>query len=421
MRIRLLSVFLKTVFFHLFLFTVLAGCHRTHSKSLEVWTISLRPAFTLYMEQVIADWEKKHPGIHVEWVDLPINVIQQKLIAAMISGSPPSVVNLNTDMAFQLAEAGALLNLDQAVPPGERERYYPGLWDAVRYEGGHYAVPWYVTTQVLIYNAEIFKKAGLDPDHPPETWDELLRDAVLIKEKTGLYGWFPSIKFIQELQEHGIPVVDATGKQALFDRPPAVQRLQMYVSLFQKGTIPRETLALSKAYQMAVDFYQAGKLGILQAGPQFLNRVRDNAPSVYQVTRVAPLPKGKGGVVSAATMNLVLPRNAPFQKEAVDFALYLTDDDNELAFSKTVPVFPSRVVASHDPFFFSAQGDPLFASARKIGADELQKARELNLGLKNAKARNESIQTALENALMGRKSPYEALHEAAVTWNKLLQ
>ncbi len=373
------------------------------------------------MNEVIHDWEKTHPGIQVDWVDLPLNAIQQKLIAAFASDSPPSVVNLNTEMAFQLTEAGALLNMDQFVRPEVRALYFPGLWNAVNYQGSSYAIPWYVTTEVLIYNADIFSKAGLDPNNPPTTWDELVEDSKEIKDKTGLYGWFPAIKFIQDLEEQGIPVVDSERRTALFDQPEAVKRLAMYVDLFRNGTIPRETLSLSKAYQQAVDLYQAGRLAVLQTGPQFLNRVRDSAPSVYSVTRVAPLPLGKGKVIGAATMNLVVPRNAPLIPEAIDFATFLTNDKNQLKFSQVVLVFPSTRKASSDPFFKTQGADPLIGEARKIGASELRIAKDLTLGLKNSKARNEAIRDALENALMGRKSPYQALHDAALLWDKLLK
>lgn len=414
---------MKRVWPALFLLCVLlVGCARPRGPKVEFWTISLRPLFTTYMEDLIRRWEQDHPGIRVEWVDLPFAAIQQKLLAALQSGSPPSVVNLNTDMALQLSEPGALLDLDQAVASSDRARYFPGLWDAVKYKEGHYAIPWYVTTEVIIYNADLFQKAGLDPGKPPSTWEDLVKDAVRIKEKTGTYGWLPAIKFLQDLQEQGIPVVSPDGKKALFDSPEAAKRLEMYVNLFKEGTLPRETLQLSKAYQQAVDLFQSGKLGMLQTGPQFLNRVRDNAPSVYKVTRVAPLPLGRGRVIAAATMNVVVPRSAPRQKEAVDFALFLTNDENQLAFSKLVPVFPSTVKAASNPFFTSGVGDdPLMARARRIGAEELKLARDLTLGLKNGKARNEAVKEALESALLGKKSPQDALHDAAKTWNDLLK
>src|SRR5262249_39545478 len=137
------------------------------------------------------------------------------------------------------------------------------------------------------------------------------------------------------------------------------KRLEMYVDLYKKGTIPRETLLLSKAYPQAVDMFQSGNLGILQTGPQFLNRVRDNSPSVYQVTRVAPLPLGKGHVISAATMNVVIPKDTQNIRDAVEFALFVTNDENQLEFSKQVLVFPSTIKATKDPFFQLPGGDPL--------------------------------------------------------------
>ena len=397
------------------LLAVLAGCgNRVPPNTFQVWTISLRPLFTSYMQDVIARWEALHPGVHVDWIDLPIDAIQQKLIVALASGHPPSVVNLNTDMANQLADMGVLENLNAAIPAPRRAVYFPGFWNA-------HAIPWYVSATVIMYNADLFRRAGLDPDKPPASWGDLIADAKAIEEKTGVAGWLPSIKFIDELQEQGIPVVSADGKHALFDSPRAVEWLDMYVKLFQAGVLPRESILLSKAYAQAVDLYQAGRLGVLMTGPQFLNRVRDNAPSIYAATRVAPVPMGPGKVIGAGVMNFVIPENAPMKNDAIDFALFLTDDENQLRFCQMVPVFPSTIKAAGDPFFSSPSGDPLMARARKIGAGELKEARDLTLDLKNEKDRNEAIQDAVVSALLGEKTPDRALRDASAIWDRLLQ
>jgi putative chitobiose transport system substrate-binding protein len=398
-----------------FLSFIVCGCARqTPKKNLVVWTISLRPLFTNYMKDIIAQWEARHPGIQVEWEDIPFDAIREKLIVSLASGHPPSVVNLNTDIANQFSQMGVLLNLDKTISPQIRDEYFQGFWNT-------YAIPWYVSTEELMYNADLFQKAGLNPNDPPKTWQALIDDAKIIKKKTGNYGWFPAIKFLDDLQEQGIPVVTRDGTTALFDNPRAVAWLSMYVKLFQEGYIPRETIALSKAYQQAVDLYQSGRLGILITGPQFLNRVRDNAPSVYRVTRVAPLPVGPGHVIGAGVMNFAVPKNASLKQAAVDFALFLTNSQNQLRFCEMVPVFPSIKKAAQNSFFESPNGDPQMAMARKIGVIQLQYARDLTLNLPNEQDRNEAIQDAVESALLGEKSPQEALQDAAKLWDRLLQ
>lgn len=48
--------------------------------------------------------------------------------------------------------------------------------------GRTYYIPWNATTQLMIYNKELFKEAGLNPDRPPRTWDEFLNAAEKINQ-----------------------------------------------------------------------------------------------------------------------------------------------------------------------------------------------------------------------------------------------
>ncbi len=404
-------LFILGFFFFAFL---LSGCAKTRKKEFQIWTISLRPLFTSYMKQVIRKWEKKHPGIKIKWIDLPISAIQQKLIVGLASGAPPSIINLNTDMALQFKEMGVLENFNKEVPPKIRKRYFSGFWKS-------FAVPWYVAPEILMYNAKIFKKAGLNPNLPPKTWNQLIQDAKIIKKKTGLYGWFPAIKFLDELQEQGVPVISSDGKKALFDNPEAVQWLEMYVQLLKKGYLPHEAILLGKSYQEAVDQYQAGNLGILMTGPQFLERVKQNAPKIYRETRAAPLPLGRGKVYSAACMNFVVPKNAPLKKEAVSFLLFLTNNKNQLKFCQKALVFPSTIKAAESPYFTQTSLHSLTSEARAIGASELKYAKDLTLELPHKRDLNEAVQNAVIKALLREKSPRQALHHAAQIWDKFLK
>lgn len=409
----------------LLLLLSLPSCSRGHSsEELEFWTISLKPLFTGYMEETISSYESSHPRVKIRWVDVPIQAVASKLLATLASGSPPSVVNLNSEYALQFAEMEALINLDEFLSQKEKSLYFQGLWNAAAYRGGHYAFPWYVTTQVLIYNRKIFQAAGLNPDQPPDSLEEIARLSRVIKEKTGLYGFMPSIKLIDELLLDGIPVVSADGKEALFGTPEAEKKLEFYGNLFQKQIIPSESLQLAKSYLRAVEMFQAGTLAMIITGPQFLNRIRDNAPEIYKVTDVAPAPRGKAGIVPAATMNLVIPLTAPKKEEAIRFALHMTSDANQLAFCKLVPVLPSTKQAAKDPFFFSKEGpegDPLLQKGRRLSASQLPLAKDLNLGLKNAKDRNEVIKDMLEGVLLGKVTPAEGLRESVRQWNLLLR
>ncbi|MCD4784404.1 MAG: ABC transporter substrate-binding protein [Candidatus Eremiobacteraeota bacterium] len=385
---------------------------------IEFWTISLQPAYNNYINGIISEFEEKHPDVVVEWVDIPMNAMKQKLLASIAGGVPPDVVNLNSEFAQVLAQNYAIVNMDSAVSKKDRELYFEGLWNAARFEGKNYAIPWYVTTRVVIYNREIFKKAGLDPDKPPSTWDEVGEYARIIKKKTGIYGYMPAIKFIEDLEIRGIPVVNEKRTKALFNSLEAVKLLRWYTNMYKDEIIPAETL--TEGYQGAVNRYQSGTLAMIIAGPTLLKRIQKDSPGVYKKTWVAPMPMGKGNVIPAATMNLAVPISSKKRKLAVEFALFVTNDKHQLQFCKLVPLLPSTKKAAEDEFFNEDTGKPIQDEARKISIKQLFKARDLSLGLKHQSDLNRAIKEALESSFYGRKTPEEALNEAVKRWDEVL-
>ena len=74
------------------------------SQQLTFWTMQLKPTFTDYMGATIASFQQQHPGIIVEWVDVPWGEMESKILTAIAAGSGPDVVNLNPQFATKLAE-----------------------------------------------------------------------------------------------------------------------------------------------------------------------------------------------------------------------------------------------------------------------------------------------------------------------------
>lgn len=434
---------LSVVVLFIFSLFLLIGCstNSANKQVVEFWTIDLHPKFDDYIGSLISEFEITHPGWKIKWIDVPISAIHQKFIASIAAHRTPDIINLNTDLALQFAELGALTNLNKEISKEVQELYFPGLWQASYFKDdngaeGHYAFPWYVTTQLLIYNKEILIKTGLDPKKPPTTWEEFWKSAKEVKARTGVYGVMPSIKFIDELIMDGIPVVSSDRKKALFDHPAAIEKLKYYVELYNKDEIPRESIALGKSYQRALELYQGGNLGFLLTGPQFLNRIRDNAPSVYAVTDIAPLPVGKAGIIPAATMNLAIPLSSKHKDIAIEFAIFVTNSKNQLRFCRIVPVLPSIQEAAGNSFFLAWENtqyqqanktgnpiinDQLIAKARYLAINQLRIARDLNLGLPRSKERSDLLREILESALLGSRSPQDALTEGTRRWTLLLQ
>ncbi len=387
---------------------------------LEFWTISLQPLLTSYVDTMIGRYEDAHPGVRVRWVDLQLEAFDQKLLAAIAGGVAPDVVNLNTEMTVRMAQAGALVDMDAAVPSAVRARYFPNIWESLRVDGRAYGIPWYVEPDVLAYNRVLFRRAGLNPAHPPATMDEFIQAAVAIKQKTGVYGFMPNVDTVRLLtlfQEEGLRVLSPDRRRAVFDSPAHVALLMRYVDLFKHDMFPADTLR--HGYLGATERYGAGQLAMLVTGPEFLLRVRSDGPDVYRETLVAPMPVGRGHVLDLPTMDVAVPLAGRHHAEAVDFALFVTDDENQLGFCHVVVAFPSTRAAAADPYFIQAGATPIDRS-RVIAARELGIARDLTIVTPHSDELFRIFREAVEDAFFGRMTPQQALSWAAAEWDKRL-
>jgi putative chitobiose transport system substrate-binding protein len=394
------------------------GPRREAPSTITFWTIGLSPTYDAYMHGLEQGFEARHPGLDVVWLDLPQEATRQKLMAGIAAGEPPDLVNLDTEFALTMAQNGALTELNDYVSQEQRARYFPNLWQACRYQGGTYAIPWYVTTRVIMMNRRILKQAGLDPRRPPHSWPELDALARQVSQRTRAVGMMPSVRITNDWAMAGVPIVDLETLTPLFVNPAAIAAVERYRELYAEGVMPPETL--TEGYKGALDRYKAGSLAFLDAGPQFLLRIKADAPSVYASTGLAPLPDTATHTVPAATMNFAVPRSSKKRELAIELALFLTSPQAQLEFAKLVPLLPSTIESTRDPYFKNGGQDRLQAEAVRISLAQLSQARDLSLALPRQKDCMRALNAAVEKAIRGEVPSEQALKEAAASWEQTL-
>ncbi|BDP41664.1 sugar ABC transporter substrate-binding protein [Deinococcus aetherius] len=396
------------------------GSASAQKTQMEFWTIALAPLFNDEMNRLVAQFEKENPNVDLKWVDVPASAIEQKLLAAIASGRPPAAVNLSSDMVVKMVDQGALEPL--TLTDAQKKLYFPSPLNTFTYDGKVMGLPWYWAPKVVAYNVDIFRKAGLDPNNPPRTIQTLIAAARQIKDKTGMYGFVPNINNLNLLylfQEAGLPVFDKSGGKAVFNSPQHVQLLQTYVDLYKKGYIPEDTMR--RGFTAATELYSSGKLGMLITGPQFILRVANDNKNVYDVTKVAPYPINiAGNVIHTPLMGFSVPKGARDKALAQKLALFLTNDVNQLQFSKvTKTTFPSTVKASTDRFFKQG-GAGAIDQGKLVASTELKKAKDLTLVYPDASKLNKVFKDNVEAAMTGQKGAKQALDDIVKAWNASL-
>ena len=365
------------------------GKGKNEKTTVEFWTISLQPTFNDYFKDLISKYEKEHPNVKIDWKDFPYDAIQNKLMTSIASKKAPDVVNLNTVLANQMASKGALADLNKELTDEQKGIYFEGIYDSVVQDDGAYALPWYTGIPVLYINKKLAEKAGLDLNNPPQTKEELADWGKQIADKTDSYGYVFTME-TRSILEEGYKIVD--GDKAIFNNDEVKEYIRGNIDLIKEGVIPKDIPAFSKQ----VELFGSEQVAMMISSSAFINQLKTASQDVYKNTIAVPAPTGKAGIRFTNSMNLAVPKASDNVKAATEFAHYVTNDANQLAFSKTASTLPSTKEAAKDEFFYKNDGS-LEGQALTASVESLDKATDFYLGIENAGDVDSTINKHLQN------------------------
>ncbi|WP_226037441.1 extracellular solute-binding protein [Aquibacillus saliphilus] len=153
--------------------------------TLEYWQYSFDSKVKL-MDDLIAEFEEANPGIKVKQTNFPYDQYNEQVATQVPAGKGPDVINLFYGWVPTYVDAGYLQPLPQDAFPHEQieDEFFP-LVEATKMDGEYWTIPTAVRTLALFYNKDLFEEAGLDPNSPPETWEELEDYAVQLTKTDG--------------------------------------------------------------------------------------------------------------------------------------------------------------------------------------------------------------------------------------------
>ncbi|MFJ9338551.1 ABC transporter substrate-binding protein [Streptomyces sp. NPDC101733] len=388
-------------------------------------TLQLKPKFTAYVQGVIDSFEAAHPDVEVRWEDVPGDGYNEKLVADAQAGALPDVVNLSTDSFQLLGDRGMLA--DVARLDGQiAAEYVPGAWEQFKLPGkgdGVFAYPWYVTPEVLTYNTALFEESGLDPARPPTTVEQFFDYAERVAARSGgRYAAFmadPKGRLPGDWQKMGVPLLNGAKDRFTFDTDQAVVWLERMKDLYAKGAMPKESLLKSDDTNQ---LYGAGKLVFGPGSPGFVRDVKQNSPQVYARTRVAGAVTGTLGHIGVYAQSLGIRRDTAHVDAAAEFAKWVTNGPNQVAFSRQTTIYPSNAKGLADPYF-SDRGDGTDAEtlARAVGAEQLRSAAlDANTPVQWTNQVGDAVVREVQKAIKGEQDPRTAVRKAQEAANELL-
>ncbi|HEY9012746.1 MAG TPA: extracellular solute-binding protein [Devosia sp.] len=244
-------------------------------------------------EQDKAFWEAfkaAYPNIETDVQSITYNELLDKFRTALLGNAAPMVVRLQILGGVEFAAKGYLNPLKPEDVGYSSADFWPGALKSVTYEGTTYGIPTNNETMAFIWNAKIFADAGLDPEKPPATWDDVVAYSKQIHDKLGIAGYGlvakqnagnTPFRFMPQLWAYGGGALDEasdapTYKDIWIDNEGSKKALQAAVDMYVRDkSVPTSALTNTQAENQAP--FIAGQLAMMIAHPSEYARMNDLA------------------------------------------------------------------------------------------------------------------------------------------------
>ncbi|WP_156761410.1 extracellular solute-binding protein [Microbacterium karelineae] len=364
-------------------------------------------------DELIPAFEEAHPGIEVDYVDMPYDGLKQKLTTSAAGGELPDLVRSDIGWVAQFAELGVFRRLDGAMPGFDQlsEAVYPGTLQTTSWNGHYYGLPLNTNTRVLVTSQEALDAAGTDT--PPATFQDIraFADAldgtgIAAFADSGLSAW----NVMPWIWSAGGDVADAelTTATGHLDSEESIAGVQLLVDLYQAGSIPNLITGNAGATSTS-DGLPGGQYAAILDGPWMQDIWAGQYPDFDPI--YAPVPAGDGGSISVVGgESIVVTEGASSGDAAYAFVEFTQSEQYQLGMAKAGQM-------TVKPEFADAQAEiaPYYATF----SDQLEAARA-RLPIPQAGEVDTILSAELVPAFEGDVSVADALAAAAAQIDTLL-
>lgn len=217
----------------------------------EYWARDFGEAQSEWREYWVEQYNAENPDATVELTIVPADGWDQKFTGAQAVGETPDVVHYSYNQVLPVARNGEILAVSDYMSQDVINDIYPNVRDMVAMDGKIWAYPELVEpSMVLYYNKTMFEEAGLDPEVPPTSWDELLEyaKALTTEDHYGLLIPFNAVELGWTLWgmrygTTGHRLISEDWSESLADDPAYHDLAAFWKSLYDEGVVPRQALA----------------------------------------------------------------------------------------------------------------------------------------------------------------------------------
>jgi len=347
-------------------------CLSMPSRAADTLSMWVRASGANAAQRLVDLWNTGHAD-KITLTVIPDNQMVSKLATGVGAGDVPDLISFDLIYMPDFMRAGFLTDItDSMKGDANFTRVAKAFSDLATYKGRLYGTGFTPDVSILIYNKDLFKKAGLDPNQPPKTMAQIHDYAKKIRALgSDTYGFYfsgscPGCNIFTMS-----PLMVASGAKMLpasaGDEPLAgtgvKEVLQVYRDMWAEGLIPKS--AQSDNGSNFVATFKTGKIGIQGAGGFIISDLKKEVPNLD--FGVAFLPGVKEGQTSAFVGGdvVAIPKGSKHAALALQFVKWELSDEAQLEGLAKNNILPSRADLANNKYF---QAEPrVVTTAKAIG------------------------------------------------------
>ncbi|MDH4414558.1 MAG: sugar ABC transporter substrate-binding protein [Rhizobium sp.] len=330
------------------------------TASAETITMWVRSGIGDSFKEVVKAYNARG-GDTVEMTEVPFAELVQKYATAIAGGQAPDALSLDLIYNPAFAAAGQLEDLsDWAKSLPYFNALSPSHVKLGTYDGKIYGLPLSVETSIFAWNKDLYKKAGLDPDKAPATWEEITANAEKIRALgDDTYGFYFSgggcggcmiFTFTPLVWGAGADILSEDGKTATLDTPQMRQAVDIYRNLVAKGTVPAGSASDNGANFLS---FTNGKIGQQSLGAFAIGTLVTQHPEIDFGVGLIPSVDGKTSSFAGGD-NFVVTKGTPKLASVKGFLDYIYSPEGQKIMAKygSLPTrgdIADEVLAGLDP------------------------------------------------------------------------
>ncbi len=359
-------------------------------------------------QAVAEDFEKEHPDVTVEYVNVGFSDAQNRFKNAAGANEAPDVMRTEVAWVADFASLGYLYPLDGTSAVQDQEDYLEAAWASTQYNGETYAVPQVTDTLALFYNKALLDEAGVEV---PETLQDVKDSQGAFEDidVTPMYAQGDDpYYFLPFLYGEGGDLVDVDAEEVTVDDEAGVAAFEAFQGLIDSGAAITDT---SEGNENKMRSFADGEVAMIVGGPWSIGEASE---ALGDDLGVAPVPGGsQAQAAPLGGWNYGVYAGTPNADTTFEFVRYMSSPEVQQRITDELSLLPTRTSVYEQPTVADNEMVQFFRPAVDVAHERPW--------IPEGQSLFEPLRVSMEAMLTGSASPEDAAVDTGDAYRELLE